>query len=81
MDAALFAQDETVTLLLFKGASPDKTDDDGDPALIFAIQSKCLTTINLLAKVTQVHLGRALRHLAYYKIEYTWLPRTTTLRW
>ena len=70
MDAALSAQDETITLLLSMGASPDKTEvDDLDTALIFAIASKCLTTINLLAPVTQVSLGRALYVLAYHKIE------------
>ena len=69
MDAALSAQDETITLLLSMGASPDKTDHDGNTALIFAIQSKCLTTINLLAPVTQVNLGGALQNLAFKKIE------------
>ena len=69
MNAALSAQDETVTLLLSMGASPDKTDDGGATALIFAIQSKCLTTINQLAPVTQVNLGGALEFLARYKIE------------
>ena len=69
MDAALSAQDETVTLLLSMGASPDKTDHDGDTALTVAIQSKCLTTINLLAPVTQVNLGGALQCLARDKIE------------
>ena len=69
MDAALLAQDGMVNLLLSMGASPDKIDDDGRSALIFAIQSKCLTTINLLALVTQVKLGWALYFLARYKIE------------
>ena len=48
---------------------PDKTDADGDNALTYAIQSKCLTTINLLAPVTQKNLGGALYCLAMYKIE------------
>ena len=69
MEAALSAQDETITLLLSMGASPDKTDHDHRTALIFAIVSKCLTTINLLAQVTQVNLGGALRWLARDKIE------------
>ena len=45
------------------------SDADGDPALIFAIQSKCLTTINLLAPKTQKKLGGAMRCLAREKIE------------
>ena len=69
MSAALSAQDETVTLLLSMGASPDKTNAINFTALMSAIQSKCLTTINLLAPVTQVSLGRALNFLAREKIE------------
>ena len=69
MDAAVAAQDEMVKLLLSMGASPDKTANDNLTALIFAIQSKCLTTINLLAPVTQVSLGRALFFLASENIE------------
>ena len=68
MEAALSASDETVSSLLSWGASPDKT-ADGDTALIFAIQSRCLTTINLLALVTQVNLGGALYWLARDKVE------------
>lgn len=69
MSAAHSAQDETVSLLLSMGASPDKTSNNGRTALIFAIQSKCETTINLLAPVTQVNLGGALEFLARDKIE------------
>ena len=69
MDAALSASDETVSSLLSWGASPEKTDANGDPALIFAIQSKCVSTINLLAPVTQKNLGGALGRLAKDKIE------------
>ena len=71
MDAALNASDETVSSLLSWGADPDKTANNGDPALIFAIQSKCSTTINLLAPVTKVNLGGALDWLAGYKVELT----------
>ena len=71
MSAALFASDETITSLLSWGANPDKTDADGDAALIFAIQSKCSTTINLLAPVTKENLGGALRRLAGEKVPIT----------
>ena len=71
MQAALNASDETVCFLLSWGASPDKTNANGDSALIFAIVSKCVTTIDLLAPLTQVNLGGALRQLAYHKIELT----------
>ena len=71
MDAALNASDETITSLLSWGANPDKTDADGDPALIFAIQSKCSTTINLLAPVTKENLGGALYWLAWFKVPMT----------
>ena len=69
MQAALIAADQTVSSLLSLGASPDKTDDtDYRTALIYAIQSKCVTTINLLAPVTQGNLGGALVFLARDKI-------------
>ena len=71
-DAALAAQDEAITLLLSMGASPDKTDHDDNTALIYAIRSKCLTTINLLAPVTQVNLGGALYKLARDKGRPQW---------
>ena len=69
MVSALAAHDETVLSLLSWGASPNRTDADDNTALIFAIQSKCSTTIKLLAPVTQFDLGRALRRLARYKVE------------
>ena len=71
MDAALFASDETVSSLLSWGADPDKTDADGFTALMFAIQSKCLTTINLLASRTKENLGGALYRLARDKVDLT----------
>ena len=37
--------------------------------MIFAIQSKCIRTISLLAPLTQVNLGAALVWLAKYKVE------------
>ena len=71
LDAALEASDETVSSLLSWGASPDKTDASNHTALKFAITSKCSTTINLLAPVTQVNLGSALYWLAREKVELT----------
>ena len=71
MSAALSASDETVSFLLSWGASPDKTNADGSTALMIAILSKCQTTINLLALVTQVNLGGALYCLARDKVELT----------
>ena len=71
MSAALIASDETITFLLSWGANPDKTDTDGRTALIFAIQSKCSTTINLLAPVTKENLGGALGYLARDKVPIT----------
>ena len=71
MSAALTASDETASSLLSWGASPDKTDAEGKTALMAAIQSKCVTTINLLAPVTQVNLGRALGYLARDKVDLT----------
>ena len=58
MTAARAAADETVSNLLALGASPDKTDHDGTTALSLAIESECLSTINLLAPVTYARLGR-----------------------
>ena len=69
MIAAMNANDETVSSLLSLGASPDKTDAGGKTALMYAIQSTCLTTIILLAPVTQVNLGGALQNLAFFKVE------------
>ena len=69
MSAAQHASDETVSSLLSWGADPDKTDAKGDPALIFAIESKCSTTINLLAPKTKANLGGALYNLARFKVD------------
>ena len=71
MIAALQASDETVSSLLSWGAGPDKTDANGRTALICAIGSKCVTSINLLASVTKANLGGALYQLARDKIELT----------
>ena len=71
MVAARSASDETVSLLLCLGANPDKTDDNGKTALMMAIQSKCSTTMNLLARVTQVKLGYVINWLARERIELT----------
>ena len=71
MAAALLASDDTVSSLLSWGSLPDRTDVNGRTALIFAIESKCLTTITLLAPVTQAKLGRALEQLARKKVELT----------
>ena len=71
MDAALSASDETVFFLLSLGANPDKTINDDYTALMAAIESKCVTTIHLLAPVTQVNLGGALVCLARDKVDVT----------
>ena len=76
MSAALYAHDKTVSSLLSWGADPDQTSAIGFTALMCAIQSTCVTTINLLAPVTQLNLGGALYHLARDKIE----PMTAELR-
>merc|ERR1719264_2120099 len=59
MGAALGGADETVAFLLSKGADPDLMDNNGDTALVAAIQFQRLSTIDLLAPVTQKGLGRA----------------------
>ena len=69
MIAAQSASDETVSSLLSWGADPDKTDADGATALIYAIQSKCSTTINMLAPKTKTNLGGALNWLAREKVD------------
>ena len=72
MSAARSASDEAVSLLLSLGANPDKTDEDGTgTALMMAIQSTCITTINLLTPVTQVNLGPAMVFLAREKVDLT----------
>ena len=69
MEAAEQAADDTVSLLLSQGASPDKLANNGNTALMDAIASKCVSTINLLAPKTQVNLAGALHWLARFKIE------------
>ena len=72
MDAALSVSDETVSFLLSLGANPDQTSNDrGHTPLIFAIQSRCITTINLLAPVTKVNLDMAFFFIASGKVDLT----------
>ena len=71
MHAAIGAADETVAFLLSKGADPDLKDKEGETALVRAIQSKCSSTIDLLAPVTQKGLGKALANLANWNTELT----------
>ena len=63
MTAALNAADETITALLAYPANANFTDDAGDTALIYAIQSGCPSTIWLLATETSPGLVAALEHL------------------
>ena len=69
MTAARAAADETVSTLLSLGASPDNTDHGGTTALSLAIESKCISTIDLLAPVTNARLGRSLVKLACEKVK------------
>ena len=71
MTAAHGGSDETVAFLLSKGADPDLMCNNGDTALVFAIQFQRLSTIDLLAPVTQKGLGRALQWLAISQTERT----------
>ena len=71
MNAALKGADEAVAFLLSKGASPDLVNKCNWTALAFAIQTKCSSTIDLLAPVTKKGLDRALQHLATYHTELT----------
>lgn len=71
MAAAFGGADETVAFLLSKGADPDLMCNNGDTALVAAIQSQRLSTIDLLAPVTQKGLGRALQWLAISQTERT----------
>ena len=71
MTAAHGGSDETVAFLLSKGADPDLMCNNGDTALVAAIQSQRLSTIDLLAPVTQKGLGRALQWLAISQSELT----------
>ena len=69
MEAALLGSDKAVSSLLSWGASPDKTANNGNTALICAIQSECQTTISLLAPVTKVNLGRTRENLTRDNVE------------
>ena len=71
MQAALRAADQTVAFLLSKGADPDLMNKDGHTALVAAIRSKCSSTIDLLAPVTQKGLGLAQVNLAKWQTELT----------
>ena len=71
MCAASRASDETVAVLLSKGASPDLMCKNNGTALAFAIGSKCSSTIALLAPVTKKGLDSALISLAAYHTELT----------
>ena len=71
MSASINAADETVSFFLSRGASPDKTDANGNTALIYAIHSKCVTTMSLLAPVTRINLRGALIQLSKYNGELT----------
>ena len=71
MAAALGAADETVAFLLSKGADPDLVNKKGRTALVFAIQTVCSSTIDLLAPLTQKSLGGALVNMAHWKTELT----------
>ena len=71
ISAAVGAADETVALLLSKGASPDLQDMNGHTALMHAIVSQCSSTIGLLAPVKNNCLGDTLGNLALYQIEPT----------
>ena len=72
MSAAMEAADETVAFLLSKGADPDLMNNNGQTALVIAIQTLCSSTIDLLAPVTQKGLGFALlRNMATFQTELT----------
>ena len=68
MSAARVGSDATVAALLAWGARPDRTDDDGDTALVFALQCGVSSTIALLAPVTNTGLGKALQFLAKFQV-------------
>ena len=71
MQAALHASDETVSMLLWKGADPNATDFKGYSALTAATISGCSSTVSLLAPVTTTALEKALRSLAEHQRELT----------
>jgi hypothetical protein len=57
--------------LLSRGADPDRTHQQGNTALLFAIQSGVLPTIETLTRVTNNKLGEALYLLARERVEVT----------
>ena len=57
--------------LLSKGADPDLMCNNGNTALVAAIQFQRLSTIDLLALVTQKGLRAALENLAVFKTDLT----------
>eukprot|EP00090_Calanus_glacialis_P042839 TRINITY_DN7592_c0_g1_i4.p1 TRINITY_DN7592_c0_g1~~TRINITY_DN7592_c0_g1_i4.p1 ORF type:complete len:1248 (+),score=293.70 TRINITY_DN7592_c0_g1_i4:101-3844(+) len=65
MGAALASSDETVSALLSWGADPN-TAPDKITALMMAVKAKCVSTISILAPVTEVCLNMALATLASY---------------
>ena len=71
MQAALHAADETVALLLSKGADPNATDSKGYSALIAATISGCESTVSLLDPVTTIAEEKALRSLAEHQLKLT----------
>ena len=77
MHAADEAADETVAFLLSKGADPEIMDDREWTALTYAIDSKCPTTIDLLAPATRKCLKKSIQFLATRRAEQT--PAVTEL--
>ena len=71
MEAALHAADETIQLLLSRGANPDALDSKGFSALLAATISGCTSTVSLLAPVTIVEIEKTLRSLAEHHLELT----------
>jgi hypothetical protein len=71
MSAANGGSDEVVTMLLGRGADPDRIIGGGNTALVSAIQGGVLTTIETLANVTSRDLGGALSWIALYGLEVT----------
>ena len=71
MQAALHAADETVALLISRGADPNATDSKGNSALIAATISGCESTVSLLDPVTTIAEEKALRSLAEHQLKLT----------
>ena len=71
MFAAMFGADEAAQELLRWGANPNAVAGDGTTALSCALDSKCLSTISLLAPVTNTGLGVVLGCLAKEQVELT----------